>query len=97
MQANATSVLTATISLVNYPTTSYSQDITATVSPVYIPDMVLNATINQEAIIELDAQYSYVVTSKQTFEALIDRNLLKVLSTAETNAGTYYLELVATS
>jgi len=59
--------------------------------------MVINATINQEAIIELDAQYSYVVTSKQTFEALIDRNLLKVLSTAETNAGTYYLELVATS
>ena len=48
--------------------------------------MTLNATINQEAFLELpklDASYSYLVTSRQTFEVSVNGNLLKVLSANE--------------
>jgi len=57
--------------------------------------MVLNAKINQSATLELDPQYSYVMTSKQNFTAHIEDNLLTVLSTAD--VGTYQLSLNATS
>ncbi len=82
-------VLTATVSLINYPTVTYSQNITAIVEggkipgaevqsvpalaqpkPLSIATMTLNATINKEAFLELpklNASYSYLVTSKQTF------------------------------
>ena len=46
-QAASICVLTATIQLSNYPTVTYSQDITSIVYPVVIPPMYLNATINQ--------------------------------------------------
>ncbi len=52
-----------------------------------ISNMVLNATISQEAFLVLpylDAQYTYFVVSKQNFEASVDGNLLKVLSKNET-------------
>ena len=91
-------MLTVTVKLVNYPSVFYSQDITAIVEggfPVvqhlFIATMALNATINQEAFLELaklDASYTYVVTSNQLFEASVDRNILKVLSTNETDVGT---------
>ena len=64
-----------TVKLEDYPSVTLSQDITAivegavtVVQPLMIPNMVLNATINQEAFLELpklDAQYIYVVTSNQ--------------------------------
>ncbi len=63
-----------------------------------IPNLVLNATINQEAFLDLpklDFSYIYFVVSKQKFEALVDGNWLKVLSTNETEVGTYNLDLVA--
>jgi hypothetical protein len=72
-QASATCVLTATIKSGDYPTVTYSQDITAIIEqpkPLSIATMTLNATINQEASLDLpqlDASYSYLVTSKPTF------------------------------
>ena len=101
-QAAATCVLTATLQLINYPTVTYSQDITAIVKqppppdlfqpyPIVIATMTLNATISQEAYLQLpplNASYSYAVTSKQKFEASVDGNyLLKVLSINETDVG----------
>jgi hypothetical protein len=53
--------------------------------------IVLNATIKQAAYLQLPklkASYSYAVTSKQTFEASVDGNILKVLSTNEADVGT---------
>jgi hypothetical protein len=46
-QAAAICVLTATLQLANYPTVTYSQDITLIVSPVVIPPLSLNATVNE--------------------------------------------------
>ncbi len=84
-QARPTSVLTVTAKLENYPSVTFSQDITAfveqpvavveqpvAVQPLKIPNMALNATINQEAFLnlpKLDAQYTYDVVSKQNFAA----------------------------
>ncbi len=53
--------------------------------------MALNATINEAVYLKLpplDASYSYVVTSKQNFEVSVDGNILKVLTTNETDVGT---------
>ncbi len=107
-KATLTSVLTVTVKLDNYPQVTYTQDITAIVEqpapvaiqPLRIPNMALNATINQEAFLDLpklEASYIYVVISKQKFEASVDVNQLKVLSKIETDVGTYYLDLVAQS
>ena len=67
-----------TVKLEDYPTVTFSQDITAivegalgVVQPLMIPNMALNATINKEAFLdlpELEASYIYFVTSKQKFE-----------------------------
>ena len=60
--------------------------------------MVLKATINQEAFLDLpklDVSYIYFVVSKQKFEVTVDGNQLKVLSNSETDVGTYKLDLVA--
>ena len=76
-QADATSVITVTISLSNYPTVFMSQNITAvvnggkannsvaTTTKLCIPSQILDATINKEAFLELPAlpQTSYSVTS----------------------------------
>ncbi len=61
---------------------------------------MLNATISQEAFLvlpKLDIQYTYLVVSKQNFEAKVVANQLKVLSKNETNVGIYNLDLVADS
>jgi hypothetical protein len=53
--------------------------------------MGLNATINETVYLKLpplDGSYSYFVTSKQNFEVSVDGNLLKILSTNETDVGT---------
>jgi hypothetical protein len=59
-KAPPTSVLTVTVKLVDYPTVTFSQDITAInegdlaiFQPLMISNMVLNATINQEAFLDL--------------------------------------------
>ena len=74
-QADATSVIIATISLLNYPAVFMSQNITAVVdggkaittvtAKLCIPSQLLDATINKEAFLELPAlpQTSYSVTS----------------------------------
>ena len=67
-QADATSVITVTISLSNYPAVFMSQNITAfttvTAKPC-IPSQLFDATIKKEAFLELPAlpQTSYSVTS----------------------------------
>ncbi len=73
-KASLTTVLTVIVKLDNYPSVTFSQDITAivegaisVVQPLRIPNMALNATISQEAYLvlpNLDAQYTYVVVSK---------------------------------
>ena len=77
--ATPTSVLTVTVKLDNYPKVTYAQEITAivegaldVVQPLRIPTMALNATINQEAFLDLpklDVYCIYFVVSKQKFEA----------------------------
>ena len=60
-KAPLTTVLTVTVKLDNYPSVTLSQDITAIVEqpapgaiyPLKIPNMSLNATINQEVSVEL--------------------------------------------
>jgi hypothetical protein len=58
-KAHPTSVLTVTAKLENFPTVTFSQDITAIVEGAvalqlfFIPNMALNATINQEAFLDL--------------------------------------------
>jgi hypothetical protein len=59
-KAPPTFVLTVTVKLDNYPRVTLSQDITAiiegavaVVQPLRINNMVLNATINQEAFLNL--------------------------------------------
>jgi hypothetical protein len=60
-KATPTSVLTVTVKLFDYPTVTFSQDITViveqpapvAVQPLKIPNMVLNATINQQAFVDL--------------------------------------------
>ena len=59
-KAPRTIVLTVTVKLDNYPAVTFSQDITAivegtvaVVQPLRINNMVLNATINQEAFLGL--------------------------------------------
>jgi hypothetical protein len=104
-KASLTTVLTVTVKLDNYPSVTFSQDITAivegavaVVQPLSIPNMALNATISQEAFLvlpNLDAQYTYVVVSKIKFEAIVVSTQLKVLSKNETDVGTYYLDLIA--
>ncbi len=94
-----------TVKLYNYPKVTCTQDITAIVEgaldvfqPLVIPTMALNATINQEAFLDLpklDVSCIYFVVSKQKFEASVDGNQLKVLSKIETDIGTYNLDLVA--
>ena len=83
-KARPTSVLTVTAKLENYPSVTFSQDITAivegavaVVQPLRIPNLALNATISQEAFLVLpniDAHYTYVVVSKQKFEVIVDGN-----------------------
>ena len=78
-----------TVKLDNYPKVTFLQDIMAivegaigVVQPLRIPTMALNATINQEAFLDLpklDVSYIYFVVSKQKFEASVDGNQLKVL------------------
>ena len=68
------------------------------VQPLFIPNLVLNATINQEAFLDLpkiEVSYIYFIVSKQKFEAKVDENRLKVLSNNNTDVGTYNLDLVA--
>jgi hypothetical protein len=65
-----------------------------------LTDMALNATINETVFLDLpkiDASYTFVVTSRQRFEVSVDGSLLKVLSTNESDIGTKYLDLNATS
>ncbi len=60
-KATPTSVLTVTVKLVNYPSVTFSEDITtiveqpapAAVQPLSMRNMTLNATINQEAFLDL--------------------------------------------
>jgi hypothetical protein len=61
-----------------------------TTSKPCIPPQILGATINKEVFLELPAlpETSYSVTSKQEFEATLDANVLKVLSTSESDVGT---------
>jgi hypothetical protein len=104
-KATPTSVLTVTVKLDNYPQVTYTQDITVIIEgtievfqPQRIPNMALNASINQEAFLDLpklDVSYIYFVVSKQKFEASVDGNQLKVLSNNEKDVGTYILDLVA--
>ena len=78
-KATPTSVLTVTVKLDNYEKVTYTQEITVTVEgaidvvqPLMIPTMALNATINQEAFLDLpklDVSCIYFVVSKQKFEA----------------------------
>jgi hypothetical protein len=93
-----------TIKLDNSPNVTFSQDIIAivegAVQPLRIPNLALNATISQEAFLvlpTLDVQFTYVVVSKQNFEAKVVENQLKVLSKNETDVGIYNLDLVANS
>ncbi len=68
--------------------------------PLFLSGMTLYATINEAAFLDLpklDASYTYVVTIGQRFEVSVDGNLLKVLSTNESDVGTKNLDLVATS
>ncbi len=70
----------------------------AVVQPIRIPNMALNATISQEAFLDLptlDVSYIYFVVSKHNFEASVDGNKLKVLSNNDKDVGTYNLDLVA--
>ena len=97
--------MTVAVKLDNYPNVTYSQDITAIVEgavafvqPLMIPTLALNATINEEAFLELpklDVSYIYIVVIKQKFEASVEVNQLKVLSKNETDVGAYNLDLVA--
>ena len=58
-KAHPTVVLTVTAKLENFPTVTFSQDITAIVEGAvafeqfFILNMALNATINQEAFLDL--------------------------------------------
>ena len=59
-KAPLTTVLTVTVKLDKYPSVTFSQDITAivegavaVVQPLRIPNMALNATINQEFFVDL--------------------------------------------
>jgi hypothetical protein len=59
-KARLTTVLTVTVKLDNYPKVTFSQVITAIVEgavavfqPLRIPNMALNATISQEAFLDL--------------------------------------------
>jgi hypothetical protein len=59
-KAHLTTVLTVTVKLDSYPSVTFSQDITAivegavaVVQPLRIPNMALNATINQEVFVDL--------------------------------------------
>ncbi len=77
-------MLTVAVKLDKYPNVNFSQDITAivegavtVVQPLMIPAMTLNATIYQEAFLDLpklDVSYIYFVVSKQKFEASMDLN-----------------------
>ena len=72
-----------------------SQDITAiidggkTTYKPCIPSQYFDAIINEEFFLELPAlpDTSYNVTSKQDFVATFDANVLKVLSTSESDVG----------
>jgi hypothetical protein len=76
-KATPTTVLTVAVKLDKYPNVSFSQDITAiveggvtVVQPLMIPAMTLNASIGQEAFLDLpklDVSYIYFVVSKQKF------------------------------
>jgi hypothetical protein len=100
-QADAMSVITVTISLLNYPAVFMSQNITAVVvggnitPKPCIPYQLLDAIINKEVFIELPAltEASYSVTSKQEFAATFDSNVLKVLSTSDSDVGTKSLRV----
>ena len=109
-QADATSVIIATISLLNYPAVFMSQNITAVVDggkatttdkeykttpKPCITFEILDTAINKEVFLELPAlpETSYSVTSKQEFEATLDANVLKVLSTSESDVGTKSLRV----
>ncbi len=88
-----------TISLLKYPAVFMSQNITAVVEggkttpKPCIPYQLLDAIINEEVFIELPAltEASYSVMSKQEFVATFDSNVLKVLSTNESDVGTKFL------
>jgi hypothetical protein len=93
-----------TLSLVNYPTVLLSQDITVVVDGgkttpkpiICLPSQMLDVMINEEAFLELpplQAQSSYNVTSYQAFATSFDANVLKVLSTSESDVGTKYLQV----
>ena len=109
-QADAKSVIIATISLLNYPAVFMSQNITAVVdggkptttdtedkqtSKPCIPSQIPDTAINKEVFLELPAlpETSYSVTSKQEFEATFDANVLKLLSTSESDVGTKFLRV----
>ncbi len=59
-------------------------------NPLNIITAPLNAKIKEAAYLKLplDASYSYAVTSIQKFEVSVDGNILKVLSTNESDVGT---------
>jgi hypothetical protein len=59
-KASLTTVLTVTVKLDNYPSVTFSQDITTIVEGAVavaqlfkIPNIALNATINQEVFVDL--------------------------------------------
>ncbi len=105
-------MITAILSLDNYPTVLISQDITAFVEEIKtthkkittatseliicLPSQILDVIINEEAFLELPPladQYYYNVTSLQAFSTTFDSNLMKVLSTSESDVGTKYLQV----
>ncbi len=62
--------------------------------------MALNATINEEAFLDLpklEASYIYFVVSSKKFEVSVYENKLKVLSKNEIDVGTYHLDLIGKS
>ena len=60
-----------------------------------ISSKFLDAAINEEAFLELPAlpETSYSVSSLQEFSATFDANLLKVLSSSESDVGTKFLQV----
>jgi hypothetical protein len=57
-----------------------------------IPDLTLNATIGQDAILNLpNIGAEYIVLSSTKFNTTIERNQLKVKSISNSDVGTYLL------
>jgi hypothetical protein len=93
--AAGTCVLTATVTLVNYPTVFYSQDITSTntvTKQIFIASQTLTATIGQDAILLLpNIGVEYIVLSSTKFLASVNGYQLTVKSISNSDVGTFLL------